>query len=94
MHGHDVQAFPRSGEPPQVRRKPKLGVNNVCGDVVELCRQAHPLMEVVRAPMRQQGGVERVSHQLGRGYLGGETCGLLRESRGAPRVTSVDPRPS
>ena len=50
------------------------------------------LREVVRSPVREQGGIQRVGRDFGHCRLGGQTLSVVRERHRACRIAAVDPR--
>ena len=91
LHRDDVETLPGGGEPPQVCGEAELGVAKVSGDVIEPCRQAHPLGEVVGTPTGDERGVERVGSRLRCSDFGGEALRVVREAGGSRGIAAIDP---
>ena len=93
LHRHDVQALPGGRQPPQAGGQPRLGLDQVGGDLLKPRRQAEPLGETVRPPVGEQRRVQGVGHQPRVARARGEISGLAGEVARPFGITAVHPRP-
>ena len=93
VDGLDVQRLARHLQAPQVRLQPGVRVEDVRGDLVELAGQLHARLQVIRAPVRGECGVEAVGEQLRDVHALRSVHRLVRELHRPRGLARVDPAP-